>query len=58
MMLKFWRFVVTPTGYTANAMALKFFPDLNIPLKVDRFELFVNRTDIDGLVTNNMSGCN
>ena len=57
MMLKFWRFVVAPTGYTTNAIALKFFPDLSIPLKVDRFKGFANRTDIDGSVTNYMSGC-
>ena len=35
----------------------KFF-NINMLLKVDRFERFLNRSNIDKLVINNMNGCN
>ena len=51
-------FSVTPTGQSINAMTLKFFSDTYILLKVDRFEGFVFRSEIDGSMINNTSMCN
>ena len=34
-------------------MALKFFPETILLLKVDRFEGFLNQCKIDGVVTDN-----
>ena len=39
-------------------MDLKIFPNNIILLKVDRFEGFSNRSNVDELVINSMSGCN
>ena len=38
-------------------MDLKIFPNNIILLKVDRFEGFSNRTNVDELVIDSMSGC-
>ena len=54
----FSQFVVTPTGCIINAMDLKNFPNNIMLLKVDRFEGFSNRCNVDELVINSMSGCN
>ena len=37
----FLQFSVTPTGYTINAMMLKFFPGTYVLLQVNKFEGFV-----------------
>ena len=39
-------------------MDLKIFPNNIMLLKVERFEGFLNRTNVDELVINSMSGCN
>ena len=36
-------------------MAVKFFPDIILLLKVDRFEGFWNRCKIDGMVNDNLT---
>ena len=51
-------FVIAPTRCTINAMDLKNFPNTIMLLKVDNFEGFSNRSNIDELVINNTSGCN
>ena len=50
--------VVAPTGCIINAMDLKFFPNTIMLLKVDLFEGFSNRSNVDELVINSTSGCN
>ena len=54
----FLQFVIAPTGCIINAMDLKIFPNNIMLLKVNRFEAFSNRTNVDELVINSMSGCN
>ena len=54
----FSQFVVAPTRCIISAMGLKNFPNNIMLLKVDRFEGFLNRTNVDELVINSMSGCN
>ena len=54
----FSQFVIAPTGCIINAMDLKIFPNNIILLKVDHFEGFLNRSNVDKLVINSMSGCN
>ena len=51
------QFVVTPTRCSINAMHL---PNTNniMLLKVDHFEGFSNRSNVDELVINSTSGCN
>ena len=39
-------------------MGLKIFPNTTMLLKVDRFEGFLNQTNVDDLVINSTSGCN
>ena len=39
-------------------MAVKFFPEHIVLLKVDRFEGFLNRCKIDRMVNDNSSSCN
>ena len=39
-------------------MAMKFFTEIIVLLKVDRFEGFSNWCKIDGMVNNNSSSCN
>ena len=39
-------------------MALKFFPEIILLLKVDRFEGIVNQIKIDGMVNDHSSSCN
>ena len=39
-------------------MDLKIFPNTIVLLKVDRFKGFLNRSKVDKLVINSMSGCN
>ena len=46
--------LVIPTGLTTDHMALKFFPETILLLKVDHFEGIVNRIKIDGF----LSSCN
>ena len=41
-----------------HAMDLKIFPNNIMLLKVDHFEGFSTRTNVDELVINSMSGCN
>ena len=52
------QFVVTPTGCIINAMNLKIFPNTIMLFKVDCFEGFSNRSNIDELVINSTTGCN
>ena len=54
----FSQLVVTPTGCIINAMDLKIFPNNIMLLKVDRFEVFSNQTNVDELVINSTSGRN
>ena len=54
----FSQFVIAPIKCIINAMDLKIFPKNIMLLKVDRLEGFSNRTNIDELVINSMSGCN
>ena len=54
----FSQFIIAPTGCIINVMDLKIFPNNIMLLKVDCFEGFLNRTNIDKLVINSMSGCN
>ena len=58
ILLFFSQLVVAPTGCIVNAMDLKNFPNTIVLLKVDRFKGFSNRSNIDKLVINSMSGCN
>ena len=39
-------------------MALKFFPETILLLKVDRCEGIVNRNKIDGMVNDHLNNCN
>ena len=58
-MLKiFTQFLVAPTRQTITHIMLKLFPDLIALLKVDRFEGFLNRYKIDGIMNDNLSSCN
>ena len=50
--------LVIPTGKTTNHMAFKFFPDIILLLKVNRFEGILNRIKIDGMVNDHSSSCN
>ena len=54
----FSQFVVAPTGCIVNAMDLKIYPNTTVLLKVDGFKGFSNRSNVDELVINSMSGCN
>ena len=54
----FSQFVIAPTGCIINAMDLKIFLNNIMLLKVDCFEGFSNRSKVDELVINSMSGCN
>ena len=54
----FSQFVISPTRCIINAMDLKIFPNTIVLLKVDRFKGISNRSNINKLVTNSMSGCN
>ena len=54
----FSQFVVAPTGCIIDAMDLKIIPNTIVLLKVDRFKGFLNRSNVDKLVINSMSGCN
>ena len=58
ILLIFLQFVVAPTGCIVNAMDLKIFLNIIVLLKVDRFKGFSNRSNVDELVINSMSGCN
>ena len=50
--------LVILTGKTTDHMALKFFPETILLLKVDHFEGIFNRIKIDGMVNNYSSSCN
>ena len=52
------QYVVAPTGSIINAMDLKIFSATIMLLKMDCFEGFSNRSNVDELVINNMSVCN
>ena len=54
----FSQFVIAPTGCIINAMDLKIFPNNIMLLKVNHFEGFLNRSNVDKLVINSISGCN
>ena len=43
---------------TTDRMALKFFLEIILLLKVDRFEGILNRIKIDGMVNDHSSSCN
>ena len=54
-----FRFLVTPTGYTTNAMAMNVIQTLAILLlKVYNFEGFLSWYKIDGMVNNYSNTCN
>ena len=50
--------LVIPTGYTTDHMALKFFPETILLLKVDCFEGILNCNKIDRMVNDHLSSCN
>ena len=50
--------LVISTGKTTDHMALKFFPDTILLLKVDCFEGILNRIKIDEMVNDHLSSCN
>ena len=50
--------LVIPTGKTTDCMALKFFPEIILLLKVDRCEEILNQIKIDGMVNDHLSSCN
>ena len=50
--------LVISTGKTTDHMALKFFPDTILLLKVDHFEGILNQIKIDGIVNDHLSGHN
>ena len=50
--------LVIPTGKATDHMALKFFPETIILLKVDHFERSLNRIKIDGMVNDHSNSCN
>ena len=50
--------LVIHTGKTTNHMALKFFPETILLLKVDSFEEILNQIKIDGMVNDHSSSCN
>ena len=50
--------LVIPTGKTTDQMALKFFPETILLLKVDRFEGILNQIIIDRMVNDHSSSCN
>ena len=52
------QFVIAPTGCIVNALDLKIFHNTMVLLKVDHFKAFLNRSNVDKLVINSMSGCN
>ena len=54
----FSQFVIAPTRCIINAIDLKILLNTIVLLKVDHFKGFSNRTNIDELVINSMSGCN
>ena len=59
MVLQFFsQFVVAPTGCIINATDLKIFPNTIVLLQVDYFKGFSNRSNVDKLVINSMSGYN
>ena len=58
ILLFFSQFVIAHTGCIVNAMNLKIFPNTIVLLKVDCFKGFSNRSNVDRLVINSMSGCN
>ena len=50
--------LVIPTGKTTDHMALKFFLETILLLKVDRFEGILYWIKIDGMVSDHSSSCN
>ena len=50
--------LVIPTGKTTDHMAIKFFPDTILLLKVDNCEGILNWIKIDGMVNDHLSSCN
>ena len=50
--------LVVPTAQTTKDMAVKFFPDDILLLKVDDFEGFLNQCKIDEMVNDNSISCN
>ena len=50
--------LVIPTGKTTDHMALKFFPETILLLKVDTLEGILNQIKIDGMVNSHSSSCN
>ena len=57
-LISFSQFVVAPTECIVNAMDLKIFPNTKVLLKMDCFKDFLNRSNVDKLVINSMSGYN
>ena len=50
--------LVIPTRNTTDRMALKFFPEIILLLKVDRFKGILNQIKIDRMVNDHSSSCN
>ena len=50
--------LVIPTRKITDHVALKFFPETILLLKMDRFEGILNRVKIDGMVNDHSSSCN
>ena len=56
--LQMFKSLVIPTGKTTDHMALKFFPETILLLKVDIFEGILSWIKIDVMVNNHLSSCN
>ena len=52
------KYLAIPIGKTTDCMALNFFSEIILLLKVDRFEGILNRIKIDGMVNDHSSSCN
>ena len=50
--------LVIPIGITTDHIALKFFPETILLLKVDRSEGMLNQIKIDGIMNDHSSCCN
>ena len=50
--------LVIPTGKSTDHMALKFFPEIILLLKVNHYEGILNQIKIDGIVNDHSSSCN
>ena len=53
-----FKILVIPTGKTTDHMAMKFFAETILLIKVDPFEGILNWIKIDGMANDHLSSCN